>query len=244
MNSSSPEIPNGTPQIHTQSQTPQDSTSLLELFLQHESNINTHLELCTQLRGLIPQSTISFYAMSSMINQSQRFMEEIKKMREEILLRNMPTRPMTRSKSSRLSSAATKGTTAGVKETNPSRNGDTPNPMLKTDEQSSTTTQGPPKRKKRSRPSSDSLVSGSNDIGERAGLKRPKGRLNDSTAEGASNKPEDIAPIELEDISTEVEARLKLREETRRKKREKHLKRKRDSIESIGGGDRVKKVKK
>lgn len=113
-----------------------------------------------------------------------------------------------------------------------------------TDESSVAATQGPPKRRKRSRNSSDSLVSESNAVEERTNLKRQRGLLGGPSAgEGAPEESEDVPSIELEDISTEVEARLKLREETRRKKREKHRKRKRESIESAGGGARAKKVK-
>lgn len=112
------------------------------------------------------------------------------------------------------------------------------------DEPSIAATQERPRRRKRSRHSSDSLVSGSNTAEERTDFKRPKGLLGGPSArEGAPKEPEDVPSIELEDISTEVEARLKLREETRRKKREKNRKRKRESIESAGGGARAKKVK-
>ncbi|EZF31780.1 hypothetical protein GTR04_2378 [Trichophyton interdigitale] len=240
----SSDIAGGRPQIQPQSRTPHDSTPLLELFLQHESNINNHLELCTKVRGQMPQSTISFFAMSSMISQSQRFMEDIRKIREEFLLHNS-ARPVTRSKSSRQPSATINGTVNGTKAHTSSMNGEkTQKSIPNTDESSVAATQGPPKRRKRSRNSSDSLVSESNAVEERTNLKRQRGLLGGPSAgEGAPEESEDVPSIELEDISTEVEARLKLREETRRKKREKHRKRKRESIESAGGGARAKKVK-
>ncbi|EGD89064.1 hypothetical protein H112_03984 [Trichophyton rubrum D6] len=240
----SSEIASGRPQTQPQSQTPHDSTPLLELFLQHESNINDHLELCAKVRGQTPQSTISFFAISSMINQSQRFMEEIKKIKEEFLLHNT-ARPVRRSKSSRQPSATINGTVNGMKANTSSMNGEKAQKSIPNrDESLTAATQGPPRRRKRSRNSGDSLVSGSNTVEERTDFKRPKGLLGGPSArEGAPEEPEGVPSIELEDISTEVEARLKLREETRRKKLEKHRKRKRESIESAGGGAKAKKVK-
>lgn len=151
------------------------------------------------------------------------------------------TRPVTRSKSSRQTGAATKGVMNSVAGFKPCTNRESWKPAFDTDPTPSTTTQT--SRRKRRRNSGDSLVSTSNKTQERTIIKKPKSLDNPPAKEDISVPSDFIPSVELEDISKEVEARLKLREETRRKKRERQRKRKRESIESSSLESRTKKAK-
>ncbi|KAK2864973.1 hypothetical protein FQN49_004037 [Arthroderma sp. PD_2] len=236
---------NGPPQSQNQSPASQETVAWSELFLQHELNINKHLELCSKVRQHVSPSGVSFQAISSMIAQSQRFIEEVKKLRQEFMPQSTGTRLSARPNSLRYPEASARSRLNGVSGSGeadniPSAKGESPSFIFDADPTPPTATQRSQNRKKRSRNLDDSLIIANSHVRETPSLKKTKLLPRDPpAADGSiSNQPSSIPQIELEDISQEVEARLKLREETRRKKGEKRRKRKRGSIGSLAAGSR------
>ncbi|KGY15580.1 hypothetical protein PABG_11573 [Paracoccidioides brasiliensis Pb03] len=237
------------------------SVSWLELFSQHELNLNNHLKICGMVKQHVLTDSPTSRALSSMVDRTRELLRQLEDMRTEF----MPQHPASKIISGKTINRVNE-LRAMNKNADPSAYGSLPTPSSAQGEYIPTCLSGedaagappPPfvfdkqpaqvslphhlKRGKRRFLDYDEMGDGDGELTVTTGPATKRKKLLSSGCGEASDWENAYAAtttrrVETEDISAEVEARLREKEERRRRRGEKReMKRKRNSSGSTFGG--------
>ncbi|KAL1961117.1 hypothetical protein VTO42DRAFT_3062 [Malbranchea cinnamomea] len=223
-----------------------------DIFSRHEQNLRNHVELCVMIKQHVVPESEAYRSLMGIISRTQELLLELEKLRSQFVSHGMTSRVLN-------GQGINKVDEQRVENQTPQRNTkDSPNPSSNipmgkgysgNPPQFVFDTQPTPvsipqrlKNKKRLRDeeasnSSSSRISYSSYTGKKVKTKN-------TPADGPEDPPQNSdntqykPKIEFEDISDEVERRLRLREEQRQKRKQPpQKKRKRDSTGSVTVGE-------
>ncbi|OAX85169.1 hypothetical protein ACJ72_00471 [Emergomyces africanus] len=236
-----------------------DSVSWPEIFSQHESNLNRHLEICGMVKQHVVPESPSSRAISSMVDRTQDLLRQLKELRIEFIPQHTATRILSGKSMNRVnekramnkdaepvcqSPSTSQSTTQGNNHNpcdGPSATGGS-NPHFVFDKRPMPVSLPQHPRGSRNKSSFDNDFRARDNGGLINNLPAGKRKRVYSTEHGEAVNIDNLPTgsstrfVETEDISAEVEARLKAKEESRRRRAEKQeKKRKRNSTGSISG---------
>ncbi|PGG95533.1 hypothetical protein AJ79_10002 [Helicocarpus griseus UAMH5409] len=238
------------------SQPETDSVSWPELFSQHESNLNRHLEICGMVKQHVVPESSSFLRISSMVDRTQELLRQLEGLRIEFMPQHAASRILSGKSMNRVNEQRAKNQSAeaacqgsayatqtGQSDIYRSGRGadGTSEPSFVFDKEPAPVSGNQHPKGGKKRPFNvNGLEEGSNEpkttfpIGKRK-MANPRGRGEPSSGDNVSTT-NSTRMVETEDISAEVEARLNAKEEKRRRRTEKRdMKRKRKSTGSNAG---------
>ncbi|KAK2808022.1 hypothetical protein FQN50_005104 [Emmonsiellopsis sp. PD_5] len=212
-----------------------------EIFSQHESNLNRHLEICGMVKNHVVPECPSFRAISSMVDRTQELLRQLEDLRIEFLPQNTASRILSGKSMNKVNEqrAANQEKEALTRDTaRVSSSAATGNAPVTSSERDNGSTSMPsffferkpppvtiPERLKSGKKRSlgdDSLSEISHESSSK-GAEGKRKKLHTLSQDDAPNR-EDISAgtstpfVETEDISAEVEKRLRMKEQRRRRK--------------------------
>ncbi|EEQ84438.1 uncharacterized protein BDCG_01243 [Blastomyces dermatitidis ER-3] len=231
------------------------SVSWPEIFSQHQSNLNRHLQICGMVKQHVVPESPSFRAISSMLNRTQELLKQLEELRSEFMPQHNATRFLSgkcvdRVDEQRAMNRGAESVGQGPATSLPSSQSGsnqhpsdgasatgTPVPLFVFDK-TPTPISLPQRPRGRTKRSLDD-ESRAEDNGEAITALPKRKRQKFFSIENGDNTSASTSSrfVETEDISAEVEARLKAKEESRRRMAEdRERKRKRNSSGSNSGG--------
>ncbi|PGH35991.1 hypothetical protein GX50_01161 [[Emmonsia] crescens] len=235
-----------------------DSVSWPEIFSQHELNLNRHLEICGMVKQHVVPESPSSRAISSMVDRTQELLRQLENLRIEFMPQHTATRILSGKFMNRVNEQRAmnkdaepvcQGPTTSQSNTqsgNSQHPRDGPNgggtsiPPFVFDKRPVPVSLPQHLRGRNKRSLDDDGGAGEDDVATTALPAGKRKKIYSSDHGGAINGDNTSAGIstrfvETEDISAEVEARLKAKEERRRRAEKKEKKRKRNSTGSTSG---------
>ncbi|KAJ5722342.1 hypothetical protein N7488_000377 [Penicillium malachiteum] len=201
-----------------------------EVFSRHDTVLSSHLSLLNEVKSQLAADSDTFRAVSSMVNKTVQSMNQSKILRKAMM--NHKTDTFHTEKSSSSPSNPSASSQKNRTESNPSQSQSQSQP------QSSEPTRRKRPRTDKDTPPRDSQNTFSEDpIAAHRSSKRRRDNP-DEPPQDYAQPPQQEYPgeWETEDISEEVQRRLRIKEEIRRKKESSRVqKRKRDSLQSNEG---------
>jgi hypothetical protein len=191
-------------------QTNTASVPWAEIFSRHEKLLSAHLELLHSVKGHVAQDGEAFRAVSSMVNKTIQSMSQFKVVKKHMLSRKPNENPFAFASSS----------------TSPTQARQTPTPQSTDAEFTS------PRKRSRTEKERD-IINTEPETTLQSDLPVSKRKRDIAPRPVAEDFPHTSGSFETEDISEEVQRRLRIKEERRRRKDDaKPEKRKRESMVS------------
>ncbi|PLB51197.1 hypothetical protein P170DRAFT_436271 [Aspergillus steynii IBT 23096] len=186
-----------------------------EIFARHESVLSSHLDMLCSVKGNVTSDADMFRMVTTMAEKTNKLMTQFKVMKSQLQKPKHNAFTLAQDKTTSFSS-------------------DTPLSTSTSSHDASSRSSHSKERKKR--PGKDESNTVNDDDFPAEMLRSQKRKRVDVTLPGNDENVRNVTPVsmETEDISEEVQRRLKIKEEKRKKRNAKPEKRKRDSLASNG----------
>ncbi|OJD18662.1 hypothetical protein AJ78_01358 [Emergomyces pasteurianus Ep9510] len=236
-----------------------DSVSWPEIFSQHESNLNRHLDICGMVKQHVVPESPSSRAISSMVDRTQELLRQLENLRIEFMPQHTATRILSGKSMNRVNeqracnkdaepvcqgpSTSQPATQSGNNQhprDGPSASGASTPPFVFDKRPFPVSLPQHPRSTNKRSLDDDSRARDNGEVTVVLSARKRKKLYSTEHGEAVNsdNMPTGSSTrfVETEDISAEVEARLKAKEENRRRRAEKQeRKRKRNSAGSTSG---------